>query len=249
MQNDSSVDATEIEKFNLLSDQWWNPEGDFKILHQINPLRIDFIVSKIKNHYNIDLKDKPLSNIDILDVGCGGGLVSVPLYKLGANVTGIDGSENNIKKANYFAEQNNLNINYIKSTIEELIANNKQSDQLYDVITCLEVIEHVANPNTFISNIISLIKPGGVLILSTINRNIKSYLLAIIIAERILKWVPQDTHNYNKLLKPSEINLMLKGEMIIKELKGLKFDIIDQLWYLSDDIDVNYFVYAVKSKK
>ncbi len=241
----SSIDKKELEKFAKISHEWWNEDGEFGILHQITPIRLAYIVDTIKSHYNLNEKDVFSSNLNILDVGCGGGLVSAPLSKLGFNVTAIDALEGNINTANDYARKNNLTINYLRSTIEEL-----PNTKLYDVIICLEVIEHIDNVPAFMLNLTKLVKPGGMTIISTINRTKKAYLLAIIAAEYILSWVPKNTHDYNKFLKPSEIYEILKGNNIsIEELKGLVFDIANNKWQLSDDIDVNYFAYLIKYDK
>ncbi|WP_341789392.1 bifunctional 2-polyprenyl-6-hydroxyphenol methylase/3-demethylubiquinol 3-O-methyltransferase UbiG [Rickettsia endosymbiont of Polydrusus tereticollis] len=235
----SSIDKKELEKFAKISHEWWNEKGEFGILHRINPIRLYYIIDKITSHYNIEKSALPFSGLNILDIGCGGGLISAPLSKLGFNVTAIDALEGNINTANDYAKKNNLTINYLQSTIEEL-----PNSKLYDVIICLEVVEHIDNVPAFMLNLTKLVKPGGMAIISTINRTKKAYLLAIIAAEYILSWVPKNTHDYSKFLKPSEIYEMLKPlDMEIKELKGLVFDIADNKWQLSDDIDVNYFAY------
>jgi 2-polyprenyl-6-hydroxyphenyl methylase/3-demethylubiquinone-9 3-methyltransferase len=241
MQDNSSIDKCEVEKFDKLSAKWWDTSGEFKMLHEINPLRLDFIEDKIRQHFILS-NHESFKNIDILDVGCGGGLISVPLVKMSANVTAIDASPNNIKAAKAYTQQHNLNINYQNSTVEELLLN----PQKFDVIVCLEVIEHVANVDEFVANLAKLLKPGGMMILSTISRNIKSYLLAIIAAEYVLGWVPKRTHDHSKFLKPSELSsLLAKLNLRFQELRGLTFDIYSRTWKSSDDIDVNYMAYIV----
>lgn len=244
MTINSSIDREELNKFSKISNQWWDLEGGFKILHKINPLRVKFISDKIKQHFNRLDNDKPLINLNILDIGCGGGLITGPLYKLGGNVTGIDPSPENINVARAYANKHDLKINYINSTPEEL---SRQAER-FEVILCLEVIEHVVDPNYFIKSFTNLLLPGGMLIISTINRTIKSYFLAILMAEYILSWVARKTHDYNKFLKPSEINSILKNnQLTLKELTGVVFNLTDGTWQLSQDIDVNYFAYAIKS--
>jgi 2-polyprenyl-6-hydroxyphenyl methylase/3-demethylubiquinone-9 3-methyltransferase len=240
----SSIDQKELKKFAKISSTWWNENGEFGILHQINPIRLDYIINKVTSHYNIKTKEEPhfFSNLHVLDVGCGGGLISTPLSKLGFKVTAIDALEDNIHTAKHHAQENNLNINYLKATIEELPEN-----KLYDIITCLEVIEHVDNLPSFIHNIIKHLKPNGMIIISTINRSHKAYILSIIVAEYLLGLVPKGTHDYSKFIKPSEIYEIIKNSAVnIKELKGLVFDIRNNQWQLSDDIDVNYFMYLRK---
>lgn len=238
MIENSSIDDLEIKKFNKTLDEWWDVNGEFKMLHDITPIRMSYITSKLKQHFNITDFNKSDTKLDIVDIGCGGGLVTVPLAKLGLNTSGVDASLQNIQAAMAYANRNNLQINYINSTAEDLAKENKK----YDCVLCLEVIEHVANVEEFIHNLTKLLKPGGILILSTINRNIKSYMLAIFMAEYILGWVHKNTHDYSKFLKPSELNsILLTNNMKITELKGLTFNLLDQSWRLSSDIDVNYF--------
>lgn len=233
----SSISKKELEKFEKISHSWWNKEGEFGILHRINPVRLDYIIEKIKSHYN------DISDLEVLDVGCGGGLIATALAKQGFNVTAIDALQSNIDIAIDYAKKNDIKVNYLKSTIEEL-----DSEKQYDVVICLEVIEHVENTRQFILNLVKRIKPKGIAIISTINRTKKAYLLGIIAAEYILGWVPKNTHDYNKFLKPSEIYEMLEESNIeIKELKGLVYDIANNEWHFSDDIDVNYFIYLKKN--
>lgn len=241
MNNDSSIDKIELNKFSKTTEEWWDKKGEFHTLHEINPIRVEYISQKIKEHFQINDKlEKPFNKLDLIDIGSGGGLVCVPMHKLGANVTGLDANENNTKASAEYAKKNDLKINYIYSTVEEHV----KTQNRYDIVLCLEVIEHVANPELFIRNISKLIKPGGMVIVSTINRTAKSYLLAIIIAEYVLGWVPRKTHDYSKFIKPSELSHMLTNcQLTLKGLKGLTFNAIGQNWRLSEDIDVNYFAY------
>ncbi len=249
MDNFSSVDTKEVEKFRALAEQWWDKNGKFKILHEINPLRLQYIIDKITQHFKLDLQgldtSKQLSSKSIIDIGCGGGLLTIPLAKIGANIKGIDAVVENINTAQQAAEmqcgnEHELAINFECTTIEE-VAKKKEK---FDVALCIEVMEHVANPSNFIAQIASVLKPDGMLIVSTINRNIKSYLQAVIAAEYILGWVPPKTHDYNKFIKPSELNSMLaSSHMKLKELKGFTFNITTQSWQLNDDIDVNNFFF------
>ena len=246
MTEKSSIDKEELNKFNKTYSEWWDNEGEFKTLHQINPIRIDYITSKIKQYFNISTAKKQLLNdFRLLDVGSGGGLISVPMYHLGAKVTGLDANEHNVKAAEFYTKEHKLNINYLNTTIELHV----NSDNKYDIILCLEVLEHVANPSDFIANLSKLLAPGGLLIVSTINRTAKSYLLAIVGAEYVLRWVPVNTHNYSKFIKPSELVQMSRTtDLRIEELKGLVFSILQQEWILCDDIDVNYFAVFSKAK-
>lgn len=238
MTKKSSIDQKELNKFNKTTEEWWDESGEFKTLHDINPIRIKYIIDKVTKHFNINnSSEHPLEGLEILDVGCGGGLISVPICKLGAKVTALDANENNIKASSEYAKKHKLKIEFINNTVEN-------HSGLYDVLLCLEVIEHVGNIKEFVQNLTKLLKPHGMIILSTINRTIKSYFQAIIMAEYILKWIPINTHNYAKFVKPSELKNMLENtEFQLEELCGLKLSPLTKTWYLSDDIDVNYFAY------
>lgn len=240
MNNISSIDEEELKKFSKTNQEWWDLNGEFRTLHEINPVRIDYIKSIILKHFELpNTSIKPLKNIKLLDIGSGGGLVCKPMYEFGADVTGIDANEHNTKAAMAYARERNLDIKYINNTVENYILENNEK---YDVILCLEVIEHVANPKKFVQNISKLLKHDGILIFSTINRTFKSFTQAIIIAEYILGWVPKNTHKYSKFIKPSELVSMLKNTPLnLSELKGLKLSLPNRIWELSDDIDINYF--------
>ena len=249
MSTKSSINQIELEKFSKISSQWWQKDGELKILHQINPIRIGYIIDKIKEHFNVQDDILPCSNLKILDVGCGGGLITSPLCKLNGIVTGIDALQSNIDIAVHYASEQSLNIQYLKSTVEELVYSDdlNKKQYKYDVVLCLEVIEHIDNPGDFIKNLASLVKPNGMIIISTINCTVKSYMLAILMAEYLLNWVPKNTHDHSKFLKPSEIYSMFNDNNIgLKELKGLTYNVVNGRWQLSDDIDVNYFAYLTK---
>lgn len=240
MDNISSIDEEELKKFSKTNQEWWDLNGEFRTLHEINPVRIDYIKSIILKHFDLpNISIKPLKNIKLLDIGSGGGLVCKPMYEFGADVTGIDANEHNTQAAMAYARERNLDIKYINNTVENYILENNEK---YDVILCLEVIEHVANPKEFVQNISKLLKHDGILIFSTINRTFKSFTQAIIIAEYILGWVPKNTHKYTKFIKPSELVSMLKNTPLnLSELKGLKLSLPNRISELSDDIDINYF--------
>ncbi len=246
MAKKSSIDKEELNKFNKTHSEWWDKEGEFKTLHQMNPVRIAYITSKIKQHFNISDTEKQLLNgLNLLDVGSGGGLISVPMYQLGAKVTGLDANKHNVKAAKFYANQHKLDVSYLNTTIEQHV----NSDKRYDIILCLEVLEHVANPSDFMVNLSKLLAAGGILITSTINRTAKSYLLAIVAAEYILRLVPVKTHNYTKFIKPSELVRMSQNtDLRIEELRGLFLSVFQQEWQLSDDIDVNYFAVFTKAR-
>jgi len=223
----------EFKHFNELSNEWWSETGKYKILHKIKPIRIKYILNHITS--------KSYKNLEILDLGCGGGLVCEPLAKLGFNVTGIDFVENNIKVAKLHASQNNLNINYYTQNIDNLSLKKK-----YDLIILFEVLEHINNWDKQLLKIKKFLKKGGLIILSTINRNIVSKVLAIKFAENILKWVPKNTHDYNKLITPQELEkALIKENFSILDFSGLVFNPFDREWRLSKDIKlVNYFCTA-----
>jgi len=224
--------TTEIDKFTSIADSWWDIDGPFKTLHEINPTRVEYICNQIRHHIN----NHDISGLEILDVGCGGGIVSVPLARLGAVVTGVDVGIENIAVAKKYAQSEGLDIEYISSDISSL-------DKQYDIILCLEVVEHVENLDEFLHNISHLLKPNGLVILSTINRNMKSFAFAIAAAEYILGWVPRGTHSFDKFVKPSELTNLLEANHInVLDIKGMSYNIFHKRWLLSDDIDVNYFI-------
>ncbi len=234
-------DQREINKFSEMASEWWDPNGKFAPLHKFNPTRQEYLVNQIKNHFSILSKgSNPFKKLTLLDVGCGGGLVAEPMTRLGAKVTGIDASEKNINVAKFHAEQMNLKINYICSTPEKL-------NQKFDVVLCLEIIEHVADVDFFIKTCAKLLKKDGIIFFATLNRTVKSFLFAIVGAEYILNWLPKGTHDWNKFLKPDEIiSNALKYKLDLYETVGFKFNIILRDWQKSKDTDVNY---AVSFKK
>lgn len=242
----STLDYKEVEKFSIIADEWWDPNGKFKPLHQFNPERIIYIKEKIIKHFKInETTSKPLKNIKIIDIGCGGGLVCEPLSNLGSEVTGIDASEKNIEVAKIHSKKTGINICYQKSLVEDFDKNNK-----FHVVLALEIIEHVSNPHEFIENCCKLVDENGILIISTINKTIKSLLTAKIAAEYILKWLPIGTHDWSKFLKPSQIHEYVnlsKIPLVIDELVGFKFNLIKRDWEISkEDLDVNYIITFTK---
>ena len=232
----NTINKEEIEKFNNMAEEWWDPEGKFKPLHKFNPIRIEYIKNNILKEFNITKKNKPLNNLEILDIGCGGGLLSEPMSRLGGNVTGIDASSKNINIAKVHADKNNLNINYICTSPEKL-----KSKKKYDVILNIEVVEHVDDINLFINSCSSLLKKNGIMFVATINKTLKSYLFAIIGAEYVLNWLPVGTHDWFKFVDPKELNLICrKNTLQLLDLKGMKFNIIQNEWNISNNTDVNY---------
>ena len=232
----STINKTEIGKFNKLSAEWWDPEGSFKPLHKFNPIRIKYIRDSIIQYFNIKSKNIPLKNINILDIGCGGGLISVPMKRLGANVVGIDASLKNIKVAKIYSKKNNLQIKYICSSPEKLKIKKK-----FDVLLMLEIIEHVNDINLFIKQSSKFLKKNGLMFVATLNKTLKSYVFAIIGAEYILNWLPIGTHDWEKFMKPNElINIAKNSKLNLIDLNGIKFNPLNDKWSLSNDKSVNY---------
>ena len=229
----SNIDKQEIKKFSDIADEWWNKDGDFKPLHVINPLRANFIKEKTS-----------LDNKRILDVGCGGGLLTEALHDFGADVTGIDAAGPGIKVAKIHADKNKKDIKYYEKTAEELIKENKEH---FDIVTCLEVLEHVPNPKSLIATCFNLLKPGGFIFLSTINKNPRSWITAIVGAEYIFNLLPKGTHEFDKFIKPSVLAKYIRdagGELI--ETKGMFYNPITHKANLNNDLGVNYLMYAKK---
>ena len=232
----STINKTEIGKFNKLSAEWWDPEGSFKPLHKFNPIRIKYIRDSIIQYFNIKSKNIPLKNINILDIGCGGGLISVPMKRLGANVVGIDASLKNIKVAKIYSKKNNLQIKYICSSPEKLKIKKK-----FDVLLMLEIVEHVNDINLFIKQSSKFLKKNGLMFVATLNKTLKSYVFAIIGAEYILNWLPIGTHDWEKFMKPNElINIAKNSKLNLIDLNGIKFNPLIDKWSLSSDKSVNY---------
>ncbi len=240
----TTINKEEIQKFSDLADEWWNPEGKFKPLHMFNPVRIEYIIEKIKQHFDIkNQNDYILKDLDILDIGCGGGLISEPMCRLGANVTGIDASEKNIKVAKLHAAKNNLKINYLNKSPEQLNESKK-----YDIILNLEIVEHVDNVKLYLKSCNELLKKNGLMFTATLNRTIVSYLKAIVGAEYILRWLPIGTHNWNKFIKPEELEVLLTNEKFLtKDIKGLEFNPFFRKWKKSDNLSVNYVICSTKN--
>lgn len=234
----STIDNQEIHKFEKMAEEWWNPHGKFKPLHKFNPIRINFMRSKICQHFKLDEKSlQPFANLQILDIGCGGGLISEPFCNMGANIWAIDASPINIEIAKTHAQKNNLNINYLASSAEELA----QGQQKFDVVLALEIIEHVSDVELFIKSCSQLVKPNGLLFIATINRTVKSLIMAKIGAEYILRWLPIGTHQYDKFVKPSEIFSTANNHNLkLIELSGFSYNLLKDDFYLSQDLAVNY---------
>ena len=238
----SSVNKKEIEKFSKMADEWWDPSGKFKPLHKFNPIRIQYIKENIIGNFKLKNKKKPLDKINILDIGCGGGLLSEPMTRLGANVTGIDASGKNINIAKHHAKKNNLKINYICSSPEKLKIKKK-----FDVILNMEIVEHVDDINFFINSSSKLLKKNGLMFVATLNKTLKSYLFAIIGAEYVLRWLPIGTHDWEKFVKPADLkNILHKNNLKLEKLDGMNFNIIKDEWSVSSDTSINYIAKSIK---
>lgn len=238
-----SVDSQEVAKFTAMAEEWWDPNGKFKPLHKFNPIRIEFIRDTVIKHFNIKKDSKPLSGLSLLDIGCGGGLLSDPMARMGSEVTAIDASDKNIQIAKIHAEKNNININFRCDTAENL----SEEGLKFDVIINMEVIEHVADVESFMKASCSLLKPGGIMFVATLNRTVKSYALAIIGAEYIMRWLPVGTHDWNKFLQPAEIESYIsRNGLHLEKLQGLSYNPLASKWRLSEDLDVNYMVVCSK---
>jgi 2-polyprenyl-6-hydroxyphenyl methylase/3-demethylubiquinone-9 3-methyltransferase len=239
-----NVDPAEIERFQRLAKAWWDPTGKFRPLHQIGPARLTFIRDELVRHFARDVAGlRPLTGLRILDVGCGGGLVSEPLARLGAEVTGIDPGERNIAIAQGHAAPQGLAIDYRVATVEQLVA----AGESFDAVVSLEVVEHVPDVGVFVKACAGLVRPGGMLILSTINRNLKSYALAIVAAEYVLGWLPRGTHQWDRFIKPDELGRhVVDAGLAAPTFRGFVYDPLRDRWSLSDDTAVNYLAAAAK---
>ena len=243
MQIKNTANKEEINKFDKLANEWWDPKGKFAPLHKFNPVRQEYLINKISKHFNICLNNqKPFDRLDILDVGCGGGLLCEPLSRLGGNVTGIDAANTNIEVAKIHMKKSNLNINYLNKKPEEIL------DKKFDVILCMEIIEHVEDVNFFVESCIKLLKNNGLIFFATLNKTFKSFALAIVGAEYVLRWLPIGTHNWKKFMSPNEIiNKVSKYYLTHAETRGVIFNPFKNKWKLSDDINVNYMCYFKKN--
>ena len=239
----NTINKKEIEKFSKIAEEWWNPEGKFKPLHKFNPIRISYIKENIIKSFKLVNKKSPLKNIKILDVGCGGGLLSEPMSRLGAEVTGIDASDKNIYIAKLHSKKNNLKINYICSSPEKLNIKDK-----FDVILNMEIVEHVEDVNFFLKSCGNLLKKDGIMFIATLNKTLKSYFFAIIGAEYILRWLPIGTHEWEKFLKPEDLISILKdNDFRLERLDGMKLNILTDKWSVSNDKSVNYITKFIKN--
>ncbi|MDA9703640.1 bifunctional 2-polyprenyl-6-hydroxyphenol methylase/3-demethylubiquinol 3-O-methyltransferase UbiG [Candidatus Pelagibacter bacterium] len=235
----TTINREEIQKFSDLADEWWDVNGKFKPLHMFNPIRIEYITEKIKQEFNlVNRNNNFLKDLKILDIGCGGGLISEPLARLGGEVTGIDASEKNIKVAKLHSKKNNLNINYLNKSPEQF--NNSEK---FDIVLNLEIVEHVENLDLYIKSCSNLLKKNGIMFTATLNRTIISYIKAIVGAEYILRWLPIGTHDWNKFIKPEELEKKLSlANFCTIDVKGLEFNPLFNKWKQSDNLSVNYII-------
>jgi 2-polyprenyl-6-hydroxyphenyl methylase/3-demethylubiquinone-9 3-methyltransferase len=241
----STIDPAEVAKFEAMAAEWWDPNGKFKPLHMLNPCRLDYITSQIAAEFDRDLEaDKPFSGLRILDIGCGGGLLSEPMARLGAEVVGADAAERNIPVAQVHAEQTGLTIDYRHTSAEALAAAGEQ----FDAVLNMEVVEHVADPLSYLTACQQLLKPGGLHICSTINRNAKSFAMAIVGAEYVMRWLPKGTHEWKKFITPDELyGLLQQAGLTPVDRKGFVFNPVTWSWSLSPrDLSVNYVTASTK---
>ena len=240
----TTINKEEIQKFSKLADEWWDVNGKFKPLHMFNPIRIEYITQKIKDHFNLSIQENMyLKGIKILDIGCGGGLISEPMTRLGGSVTGIDASKKNIEVAKIHALNNKLNIDYQNKSPEQL-----KEKEAFDVILNLEIVEHVDNVQLYINSCKKLLKKNGIMFTATLNRTMVSYVKAIIGAEYILRWLPIGTHDWNKFIRPEELEKLLSSENFSSiDISGFEFNLFNKKWRNSSNLSVNYIICSVKN--
>ena len=238
-----SVDPREMKSFARMAEDWWNPDGMFKPLHVMNGARLGFIKRTLCEHFGLDAgAERPLEGLRVLDIGCGGGLLCEPMTRLGAAVTGVDALERNLLTADTHAQSVGLQIDYRHGTVEQLV---ESGEEPYDAVLNMEVVEHVADPESFIVDSAKMVKPGGLMICSTINRTTKAFLFAIVGAEYILRWLPTGTHQYAKLVKPEELRRYLEaGGLDVTEVQGMSLNPISQTWRFGSDTGINYLTVA-----
>ena len=240
----STINKEEIQKFSNLADEWWDVNGKFKPLHMFNPIRIEYILDEVSKHFKKSKKkEEILKNLKILDIGCGGGLISEPMARLGGEVTGIDAAEKNIKVSLLHSKKSKLKINYLNKSPEQL-----KEKEKFDIILNLEIVEHVDDLNLYFNSCYDLLKKNGIMFTATINRSLISYIKAIIGAEYILRWLPIGTHDWNKFIKPEELEKMLSDKKFFtKDISGLEYNPILNKWKKSNNLSVNYIVCSYKN--
>ena len=239
----NTINKKEIEKFSKMSEEWWNPDGKFKPLHKFNPIRITYIKNNIIKKFKTKNKKKPLEKVKILDIGCGGGLLSEPMKRLGADIVGIDASTKNIEIAKLHAKKNKLDIKYYCTAPEKF-----KTDMKFDVILNMEIIEHVEDVDFFLKSCSKLLKKNGIMFIATLNKTLKSYVFAIIGAEYIMRWLPIGTHEWEKFIKPEYlVDIMKKYNFKLDAVDGMKFNLIKDEWSVSSDKSVNYIGRFIKN--
>jgi len=240
----TTIDDAEVARFSAMAAEWWSPTGKFRPLHKFNPVRLAYIKKQVCQHFNIDpSKPKPFEGLRILDIGCGGGLLCEPMSRLGAEIVGADASEVNIEVAKIHAMQTGVTVDYRATTSEDLAA----AGEKFDIILNMEVVEHVADVDLFMASCCEMVKPGGLMFMATINRTAKARMLAIFMAEKVLRWLPVGTHEFEKLVKPEELEeAFAKGGMSLLDESGVTYNPVLDRWSKSKDMDVNYMMLAAK---
>lgn len=241
----SSIDAAEVAKFEAMAAEWWDPKGKFKPLHMLNPVRLDYIAGQIAAEFARDRRSlRPFEGLRLLDIGCGGGLVSEPMARLGADVTGADAAEGNIRIARLHAEQSGLKIDYRATTAEALL----EAGERFDVVLALEIVEHVADPQAFVTTCARLLRPGGLLVASTLNRTPQSFAAAIVGAEWVMRWLPRGTHDWRRFIRPDDLAGMFAAAGVrVVDRAGMVFNPVTFGWSLSPrDLSVNYLMAGVR---
>lgn len=240
----TTVDPREVERFAALAAEWWNPRGKMKVLHKFNPVRLAYLRERIVAHFGLDPKAiRPLEGLSLLDIGCGGGLLSEPLARMGASVTGIDPAERNVRIASLHAEESGIPVTYRATTAEALADEGAR----FDVVMAMEVVEHVADVGLFLARAAEMVKPGGLLVAATLNRTKRSFALAIVGAEYVLGWLPRGTHDWNRFITPDELELALEaGGLKVTDREGVVFNPLTDEWRRSSDLSVNYMMVAEK---
>ena len=240
----STVDPAEIARFEAMAAQWWDPSGKFRPLHKFNPVRLSWIRDHLAAHFGRDSTElRPLAGLRVLDVGCGGGLVAEPMARLGAEVVAIDAAERNVAVARIHAEQVGLAIDYRCATAESLVA----AGERFDAVLSLEVVEHVADVDLFLEACATLVRPGGALVVATINRTPQAFALAIVGAEYVLRWLPRGTHQWSKFVRPSELAAALRPTGVtLRELAGVAYNPLSDSWRIGRDLGVNYMAFATR---
>jgi 2-polyprenyl-6-hydroxyphenyl methylase/3-demethylubiquinone-9 3-methyltransferase len=239
------LDLAEVARFAKLAETWWDPEGKFRPLHQLGPARLTFIRGRLIEHFKMNPEGlRPFKGLSVLDIGCGGGLIAEPLTRLGASVTAIDPGEENIAAAKAHSRPQGLEIDYRVCQVEDLC----RAGLSFDAVLCLEVIEHVPDPGAFLKCCAALVRPGGIMIMSTINRTLKAFVLAILGAEYVLRWLPVGTHKWERFVKPDELKCHLSAAGLdVRHLQGLIYNPLSGRWMLGDDTDVNYLAAATRA--